>query len=159
MNAGRQRAGAQNQGQIVRLLLARKTVDAAGIADRALNGGDAANLVIQHHREAVADIGLGKLFKAPGAILGKRETALPASRRIGIGGGARAAHVLSGDYRAAADHVPGAGAIAGPFGPVQNFGADGQNAAFRGERFFLRFKGLRSSPRRFSTARWCRSVP
>ena len=36
---------------------------------RALNGGHADDLVVEHHREAVADIGLGVAAETPPAVL------------------------------------------------------------------------------------------
>ena len=67
----------QDQREIARFLLASQIRNAALVADPALDGGHAADLVIQHHGQPVSDIGFGKTREALGAILAEREAGLP----------------------------------------------------------------------------------
>ena len=74
LDARRQRARAQNHGQIFGLLLGEAAVDAALIVNLFLDDGNFLHLVVEHDRELVADVRAGEGCETPSAFAGQQRS-------------------------------------------------------------------------------------
>ena len=101
LDSRRQRARAQGQRQVLRLLLGEAAGDATLIVNLLLNGRDRFHLVVEHHGQLVADVRAGERCEAPSALAGQAEIHVRPAVLIGAGVGG--AQIAAAHGRGAAD--------------------------------------------------------
>ena len=101
---GRQRAGTQVARQVLGFLFAAQVGDPSGIFDPGLDGGYADDLVVQHHRQLVADVVFGEIAEPAPAIRRQREAGFPLP--VLVLAGVSVAHLAAHDHRRTPQQVP-----------------------------------------------------
>ena len=104
LNARRQRTRPEVAREVHGLIFAAQPFNAAGIFDSGFDYGHAHNIVVQYHRQLVADIGFGEAAKALTAVRRQGEIGFPLSH-VALAG-PRIAHFTAGDHRGLTHQVP-----------------------------------------------------
>ena len=97
MNAGRERAGTQHHGKILRLLFCECARDLDVVADLIVNLRCLAYPVIEYDRQPFMQVITCELLESPAAIVAEMEVHVRAS--VFIATGLRVADIVSGNRR------------------------------------------------------------